>query len=136
MSGCTITSNYHFLRKKILSINCIFFSDLGALCSATVVLNMWSPLGNEVNLKFVSMHPLVCLEEHYVWFSQFWSHFHETMHCLPQRLKSTFFEKILSEGFPKGTRRQKQISKNIDFSLWGRQCIVPWKWDQNCENHT
>ena len=25
-------------------------------------------------------------------FSQFWSHFQGTMHCLPQRLKSTFFD--------------------------------------------
>ena len=25
---------------------------------------------------------------------------------------------------------------NVDFSLWGIQCIVSRKWDQNCENHT
>ena len=30
-------------------------------------------------------------------FSQFWSHLCRTMHCLPQRLKSTFFE-IFSNG--------------------------------------
>ena len=34
---------------------------------------------------------------HYEWFSQFSSHFRGTMHCLPRRLKSTFF-KIISNG--------------------------------------
>ena len=34
---------------------------------------------------------------HYVWFSQFWSHFRREMHCLPHWLKSTLFE-IFSNG--------------------------------------
>ena len=36
---------------------------------------------------------------HYVWFSQFWSHFLGTMHCSPQRPKSTFFERLKSTFF-------------------------------------
>ena len=31
---------------------------------------------------------------HYVWLSEFWSHFCGTMYCLPQRLKSMVFKKI------------------------------------------
>ena len=50
---------------------------------------------------------------HYVWFSQFWSHFRGTMHCLHQRLKSTLFEIFLN-----GAEWEK-ISNNDDFSLWG-----------------
>ena len=30
----------------------------------------------------------------------------------------------------------EKFSKNVDFSFWGKQCIVPRKWNQNCENHT
>ena len=33
---------------------------------------------------------------------QFWSHFHGTMHGLPQRLKSTFLKKISNGVAPKG----------------------------------
>ena len=43
--------------------------------------------------------------------------FGRTIHCLPQRLKSMFFENILSRGFPKGTWSEEIFSKNIDFSL-------------------
>ena len=41
-------------------------------------------------------------------------------HCLPQRIKSTFFEIFSSGGLlsPKGTYRVKKIfQKNVDFSL-------------------
>ena len=48
---------------------------------------------------------------HYVSFSQFWSHFHGTMHCLPQRLKSTFFEKISERSDPEGTSSETKIMK-------------------------
>ena len=37
--------------------------------------------------------------------------FDGTMNCLPQRLKSTFFEKNSSAGSPKVTRNEEQISK-------------------------
>ena len=51
---------------------------------------------------------------------------------LPQRLKSTCFEIFSSlHSIP-----FERISKNVDFSLWSKQCIVQRKWDQNCENHT
>ena len=43
---------------------------------------------------------------------------------LPQRLKSTFFEKISSLQVPFGDPRLEKISKNVDFSLCGKHCIV------------
>ena len=46
---------------------------------------------------------------HYVWFSQFWSHFCGTMHCLPQRLKSTLFVIFRMEG----ARRVPSVRKNF-----------------------
>ena len=57
---------------------------------------------------------------HYVWFSEFWSHFCGIMHGAA----------------PKGPAEWRKNFKNVDFSLWGKQCNVPWKWDQNSENHT
>ena len=50
---------------------------------------------------------------HYVWLSQFWSHFHVTMHCLPQGLKSTFFEIFSSGGSPKGTWSEENFQKTL-----------------------
>ena len=63
-----------------------------------------------------------------------------------------FSKKILSGGFPKGTRSEEKISKNVDFSLWGNRATTEStffdifksvktqygekKWDQNHENHT
>ena len=46
---------------------------------------------------------------------------------LPQRLKSTFFEKKShSTGSSFGAIPLEKISTNLDFSLWGKQqCIVP-----------
>ena len=64
---------------------------------------------------------------YYVWFSQFWSHFHGTMHCLPQRLKSTLFEIFSNGGCPKGTRSVEKISNNVDFSLWGNRATT-WEY--------
>ena len=49
---------------------------------------------------------------HYVWFSQFWSHFHGSMYCLPLKLKSTFFEKN-SNGAAHGQRSEKKIQKTL-----------------------
>ena len=45
-------------------------------------------------------------------------HFGRTMLCLPQRLKSTFFDIFPSGVFPKGTQSEEKISKNVDFSLF------------------
>ena len=45
---------------------------------------------------------------------------------------NVFFTPLASSG----PLHSKKISKNVDFSLWGKQCIVPRKWDKNCENHT
>ena len=36
---------------------------------------------------------------------------------------------------PFGHSPFEKISNNVDFSLWGKQCICPAKRDQNCENH-
>ena len=68
-----------------------------------------------------------CKVLHYVWFSQFWSHFRGTMHCLPQRLKSTLFEIFSNGGCPKGTRSVEKISNNVDFSLWGNRATT-WEY--------
>ena len=76
---------------------------------------------------------------HYVWFSWFWSHLKKYSHVvarLPQRLKSTLFEIFSTLRVPFRHPPFEKISNNVDFSLWGKQCIVPQKWDQNCENHT
>ena len=46
---------------------------------------------------------------------------------LPQRLKSRFFEIFLHSWFPLGPAPGHPInffSKNVDFSLWGKQCIL------------
>ena len=51
-------------------------------------------------------------------------YFDRIMHCLPQRLKSTFFEKNLSGGFPKEIWSGEKISKNVDFILWGNHATI------------
>ena len=56
-----------------------------------------------------------------VWFSQFCSHFLGTMHCLPQRLKSTLFEIFTNEVVAKRPEEWEKISNNVDFSLWGNR---------------
>ena len=56
-------------------------------------------------------------------------HFGRTVHCLSQRLTSMFFEKISECMVPlKGNRSEENFSKNVDFSLWGKQCIVLPNW--------
>ena len=162
----------------------------------------WGLSCKKINNKFCikySFSGFICLLlNHYVWFSQFWSHFHriasmqnftkillkhslsisscqytnktfrqnkicqtfwniftETcsryiksstmwdfhdfdltwkckkncfgwLHCLPQRLKLMFFE-----NFSNGAAQKRPaewtifFSKNIDFSLWGKQCNHP-----------
>ena len=55
-------------------------------------------------------------------------HFGRTMHCLPQRLKSTIFEIFHSLRVPFGNPPLENISKMLIFSLWGKQCIVLPKW--------
>ena len=37
--------------------------------------------------------------------------------CLPQSLKSTFFEIFSSGGSPKATQSEENFSKNVEFSL-------------------
>ena len=64
---------------------------------------------------------------HYVWLPQFWSHFRGTMHCLPQRIKSTLFEIFSNGGCPKGTWSVEKISNNVDFSLWGNRATT-WEY--------
>ena len=70
-----------------------------------------------VNVFLVSTH-------HYVWFSRFWSHFRRTNALFASKAKINvvlnFFEWRGPEGYP-------EISNNVDFSLWGKQCICPAK---------
>ena len=42
---------------------------------------------------------------------------------LPQRLKSTLFEIFSTLQVPFGHPPFEKISNNVDFSLWGKQCI-------------
>ena len=59
-------------------------------------------------------------------------HSGRTMHCLPQRLNSMFFEIFASGGSPKETQSEENISKNVDFSLWGNHAITQtrvWNWN-------
>ena len=65
--------------------------------------------------------------QHYMWFLQFWSHFRRTTHCLPRRLKSTLFEIFSTLWVPFGHPPFEKISNNVDFSLWGKQYIIPAK---------
>ena len=46
---------------------------------------------------------------------------------LPQRLKSTLFEIFSILQVPLGHPPFEKISNNVDFSLWGKQCICPTK---------
>ena len=46
---------------------------------------------------------------------------------LPQRLKSTLFEIFSTLRVPFGHPPFEKISNNVDFSLWGKQCICPAK---------
>ena len=82
---------------------------------------------------------------HYVWFSWFWSHLKMSKNIpmwLQDYLKDKnqrclqFFRTEGAWSVPEGYPPFEKIANNIDFSLWGKQCIVPRKWDQNCENHT
>ena len=54
-------------------------------------------------------------------------HFGRTMHCLPQWLKSKFFDifSSLAQGDPP---LEKISKKRWYFSPWGKQCIVLPKW--------
>ena len=57
--------------------------------------------------------------------------FGKTMHCLPQRLKSLFFEIFQVE---RGHGVKKKNSNNIDFSLWGNRATTQsrtniWNWN-------
>ena len=71
---------------------------------------------------------------HYVWFSHFWSHFRGTMHCLPQRVKSIFFERLKSMFFeifsngvvPKGTKWLTEYQMAGDLTR-------PWSSDLNID---
>ena len=47
---------------------------------------------------------------------------------LRQRLKLTFFEIFSSLKVPFGDPLLEKVSKNVDFSLWGKHCIVLPKW--------
>ena len=62
--------------------------------------------------------------------------FGKTMHCLPQRLKSTFLGEILSEGCTKETRSEENFSKNIDVSLSGNRATAQsvFRWLHNYLN--
>ena len=53
---------------------------------------------------------------HYVWFSLFWSHFCGNNALLINTLRVPF-----------GHPPFEKISNNVDFSLWGKQCICPTK---------
>ena len=58
-------------------------------------------------------------------------HFGKTMQCLPQRLKSTFFEIILNGVVPKGPDEWRTNFKKVDFSLWGNRATTQthiWNW--------
>ena len=44
------------------------------------------------------------------------------------RLPQCFLEFFSSPYWPLQNRSARKISKNIDFSLWGEQCIVLTKW--------
>ena len=75
---------------------------------------------------------------HYVWFSQFWSHFRRTSALFASKAKINVWN-FSNGGCPKGARSVKIFSKNVDFSL----CATTWeyffdifKWDQNHENQT
>ena len=50
------------------------------------------------------------------------------LHVIKLRLKSTFFKKFSSLRWPLRDRSIKKKSKNVDFSLRGKQCIVLPKW--------
>ena len=103
------------IQKKSSNL-CIYFRDT-LQCQITELGMNKQCLGLWQWIYFGAENILNAL--HYVWFSQFWSHFPRTMHCLPQRLKSTLFE-IFSNGVdPKGPVEWEKISNNIDFSLWG-----------------
>ena len=47
---------------------------------------------------------------------------------LPQRLKAMFLKKNSSFRVPFGYPTLEKISKNVDFSLCDKQCIVMPKW--------
>ena len=46
------------------------------------------------------------------------------MYCLPQRLKSTFFEIFWNRAALKGPAEWEKISKTIDFSLWSNRATT------------
>ena len=61
--------------------------------------------------------------------SNFKSVFEWLHNLLPQRIKSTFLFFIFSSlGVLSGDPLLEKISKNVDFSLWDKQCIVLPKW--------
>ena len=134
------------IMNNFLSILIKLFYDLGLIsCN---YFSSFKSVTKRIFMLFKSFHDVYNVMKkdsrpaHYVWFSWFWSHLKmsKNVFCvvarLPQRLKSMFFEIFSSLRWPLRDSFVRKFSKNIDFSLWGKQCIVPRKWDQNCENHT
>ena len=64
---------------------------------------------------------------HYMWFSQFWSHFHGTNALFASKAKINivwnFFKRRVPEGYPEW----EKISNNVDFSLWGNRATT-WEY--------
>ena len=75
---------------------------------------------------------------HYVWFSQFWSHFHRGNVLFASKAKINIFWKKFEWSGPWPEEWEKN-SKDVD---WGNRTTTQntffdiFMWDQNHENHT
>ena len=111
-----------------------FFLYFLPLLQWTQFLHIPRDSGNFFRRKYCTILPIYCISI----FVFFPLHAYnelkrENKSILPQRLKPTFFE-ILSSlrvSFIQGCSTRK-ISKNVEFSLSGKQCIVLPKWTMLC----
>ena len=76
-------------------------------------------------VKYVHMH--------YVWFSQFWSHWRRTNALFASEAKINVF---WNSWYPSGTLHSKFFQKTLILAFEANNAFVLRQWDQNCENQT
>ena len=86
-------------------------------------------LKNHVTLvsKYICTHTTLCLIFMILVSLENVKKYSHVVARLPQRLKSTLFEIFSTLRVPFGHPPFEKISNNVDFSLWGKQCICPAK---------
>ena len=74
---------------------------------------------------------------HYVWLSQFWSHFCETNALFASKAKiNVVWNFFYTPGTLRAPSVRKKFQTMLILAFEENSAFVPQKWDQNCESHT